>query len=223
MSRREDLENHIRESYGIIREYEAIRQVSDRPEEKQRARRLIDAQWALIEGYLAEYRRLAGGDWPPDIREIAAHFQAGSGPEPAPAPSAGRATTVFNQRGQHVGQQINVAGNLYAGVGPPGAGLSRSSSASESGAVSGAAGAGWSSETIRRLLLAAFNDEELRALCFDHFGEVYDELSAGMSKGQMVQCLLEHCVRHGQTGRLLDLVRERNPVQYERWQPRGEG
>jgi hypothetical protein len=39
--RRADLEQSIRESYGIIREYEAIVRTSDRPEEKVRARRII--------------------------------------------------------------------------------------------------------------------------------------------------------------------------------------
>ena len=54
MARKEDLEQSIRESYGFIAEYEAIIRTSDRPEEKARARRVIDEQWSLVEGYLAE-------------------------------------------------------------------------------------------------------------------------------------------------------------------------
>ena len=55
MSRKDDLENSITESYAIIREYEAILRTSDRPEEKARARRVMRQQHALIEGHLGEY------------------------------------------------------------------------------------------------------------------------------------------------------------------------
>lgn len=41
MTRQDDLERYIRESYAIIRQYEDILRTSDRPEEKARARRLI--------------------------------------------------------------------------------------------------------------------------------------------------------------------------------------
>jgi hypothetical protein len=51
MSRREDLERLIRESYGIIRVHKETIQTSDRPEEKLRSQRAVDAQWVLIEGY----------------------------------------------------------------------------------------------------------------------------------------------------------------------------
>jgi len=74
MSRKTDLEEHIRQSYALIREYEAIVQTSSRPEEKARARRVIHEQWGNIRRYLAEYRRLAGDALPTDIVEITAHF-----------------------------------------------------------------------------------------------------------------------------------------------------
>ena len=47
MSRKDDLENNIRESYQIMDAYQAILRTSERPEEKARARREIEAQWAL--------------------------------------------------------------------------------------------------------------------------------------------------------------------------------
>jgi hypothetical protein len=50
---------------------------------------------------------------------------------------------------------------------------------------------------------------------------VYEDLSAGMSKRDKVQRLLDHCVRHDQVGRLLALVRQANPAQYARYE-RGE-
>jgi hypothetical protein len=55
MSRKIDLEQHIRESYNLIREFEDILRLSDNPKEQARARRTIEEQWELINGYLAEY------------------------------------------------------------------------------------------------------------------------------------------------------------------------
>jgi hypothetical protein len=110
MSVRSDLEENMRTSYGIIREYEQTIQTSDRPEERQRAQREVDRQWAHIERYLAEYKRLVPTPWPDEIAALAAHF--GAAP---PSAGPGRASTVFDQRGQHVGTQINVAGDYIAG------------------------------------------------------------------------------------------------------------
>jgi hypothetical protein len=76
MARKEDLEHHIRESYEIIRDYEDIVRTSDRPEEKTRARRMINEQWSLVEGYLTEYRPLVGGALPEEIAQIATHFSS---------------------------------------------------------------------------------------------------------------------------------------------------
>lgn len=39
---------------------------------------------------------------------------------------------------------------------------------------------------IRDLLTAAFSDEELDLLCYDHFRSVYEGFSGGMSKAQKV-------------------------------------
>lgn len=70
-----DLENKIRTSYGVISEYQKTVQTSDRPEEKLRARRGIDAQWETIYGYLLEYKKVLGANsWSSDIVQIAAHF-----------------------------------------------------------------------------------------------------------------------------------------------------
>lgn len=73
---------------------------------------------------------------------------------------------------------------------------------------------------IRDLLSVAFSDEELTTLCFDHFRVVYDNFSSGMSKGQKIQLLLDHCTRHEQFDQLLPLVQERNPAQYARFESR---
>lgn len=79
---------------------------------------------------------------------------------------------------------------------------------------------GWNTAVIRELLTAAFSDEELTTLCFDYFPPVHGEFSTGMALGQKTQRLIEYCLRYDQFDRLLAIVRERNPVQYLRYERR---
>ena len=70
-------------------------------------------------------------------------------------------------------------------------------------------------EVVRQLLIASFDDTDLMVLCFDRFYPVYNEkISDGMSKSKKVQSLLDYCVRQGLLEALLELVKERNPYQY---------
>ena len=73
---------------------------------------------------------------------------------------------------------------------------------------------------IRELLTAALNDDELTALCFDYFPAVHHEFASGMTTGQKIQRLIEYCQRHDLYDRLLAVVRERNPSQYQYFEPR---
>jgi hypothetical protein len=66
MKRHHDLEQAIRESYDLIREYESIIRTSDRPEEKLRARRVIREQRALIAEAQSELDALPGAAAPPE-------------------------------------------------------------------------------------------------------------------------------------------------------------
>ena len=75
----------------------------------------------------------------------------------------------------------------------------------------------WNFEAIRQLLTVACSDPELTRLCFDHFREVYETFSSGMSKPQKIQNLLEYCERSLEVERLLDLVQAQNPRQYARF------
>ena len=75
---------------------------------------------------------------------------------------------------------------------------------------------GWNTEAMRELLSAAFSDEEITTLCFDHFRAVYEDFSVGMSKSAKIQRLVEYCDRHNQMGALANQVQARNPTQYER-------
>jgi hypothetical protein len=79
---------------------------------------------------------------------------------------------------------------------------------------------GWDTETVRELLTAAFDDEQLSALCFDHFRPVYESFSLGMTKSQKIQQLLDYCYRRDQWEGLLRLVKARNPEQYARFAER---
>jgi len=78
----------------------------------------------------------------------------------------------------------------------------------------------WNTEAIRQLLTAAFNDGELTTLCFDRFHPVYEDFAVGMSKGDKIQRLLDHCTRHEQVRELLEIAKKRNPAQYKRFAPR---
>ena len=71
---------------------------------------------------------------------------------------------------------------------------------------------GWNTEAMRELLSAAFSDEEITTLCFDHFRAVYEDFSVGMSKSAKIQRLVEYCDRHNQMGALANQVQARNPV-----------
>lgn len=75
----------------------------------------------------------------------------------------------------------------------------------------------WDTATIRELLVAALGDEELMALCFDHFHPVYEQFSSGMSKSDKIQRLLDFSCRFDQLEKLLGLIKERAPAQYTRF------
>jgi formylglycine-generating enzyme required for sulfatase activity len=79
MSRKTDLEQHIRKSYSLIHKYENIRRLSGDPKEVARAELEIEEQWELIEDYLDEYLticRSRNASVPSDIDEIRARFQS---------------------------------------------------------------------------------------------------------------------------------------------------
>jgi hypothetical protein len=65
--------------------------------------------------------------------------------------------------------------------------------------------------TLRARISAAFNDLELRGLCFEHFPAVEEQFAAGMTKGQMVLLLLSYCRRYKQGKKLLDAIEKERP------------
>ena len=69
---------------------------------------------------------------------------------------------------------------------------------------------------IRRFLVDTFSDEDLKTLCFDYFRDVYDDFTTGMTKGQMIQLLIERCVRREALPNLEAALRAERPDQYEK-------
>ena len=74
---------------------------------------------------------------------------------------------------------------------------------------------------IRTLLIEGFADAELRRLCYDEpdFREVYEQLSEGMGKDQVIDKLIEYADRRDLIERLLALTKEQNPERYKKHQP----
>ena len=72
--------------------------------------------------------------------------------------------------------------------------------------------------TIRELINAAFDDDELQIFCHDHFQEVKNQFTTGQNKGHRVLLLSEYSKRYGQIEKLLDEIKKKNPYQYERYE-----
>jgi formylglycine-generating enzyme required for sulfatase activity len=75
---------------------------------------------------------------------------------------------------------------------------------------------------IRELLIEALDDEQFTAFCYDHFREVYQRFTLGMTRGQKAQLLLQHCDRHNCLPDLLRHVEAANPEKYAEYAGRLE-
>jgi hypothetical protein len=94
--------------------------------------------------------------------------------------------------------------------------LHSASSGSASSLVSPATGE-VNTGVLRQLLLAAFDDEDFTNFCFDHFPEVHNRFSGGMSRSSKVQELIDFCQRRLLFGNLLALIQSENPAQYQKF------
>ena len=81
-------------------------------------------------------------------------------------------------------------------------------------------GSGWNIAAIRKLLTAAFDNEELAALRRDHFPSVYGGFTEKLGKRQNIRRLVSYCEQYDEMDRLLELVREHNPGEYARFESR---
>lgn len=69
--------------------------------------------------------------------------------------------------------------------------------------------------TIVELLTNSFDDMEISMICFEHFPEVENRFGESTNKMRKIKLLLEYCERQRQTSRLLQVVKEKNPLQYQ--------
>ncbi len=70
---------------------------------------------------------------------------------------------------------------------------------------------------IHDLLYASFSDEEFDQFCYNHFRDVYYDLSSQPTRSRKIQTLVAYCQQYHQLDTLLDLVKGVNPKQYNRF------
>jgi len=75
----------------------------------------------------------------------------------------------------------------------------------------------WDMVAFYDLLHAAFNDRELKTLCFKYFPEVHEEIAFGMNKRHMIELLLDNCQRQETLDKLERLVLDHNVAKYTRF------
>jgi formylglycine-generating enzyme required for sulfatase activity len=67
---------------------------------------------------------------------------------------------------------------------------------------------------VRQYLVEKYSDEDLEILCTDYFRHVHNDFTAGMSKGQKIQMLIDHCLRQDRWINLLEALRKMRPDQF---------
>jgi len=121
-------------------------------------------------------------------------------------PPAG--STVFNQQGQQVGVQLNVAGNYYAAPTSPTQGnitiIGDGNVVGNGNVVTVEKGAPATPPIPAapvdlpslRDRLQRLDAVEIESLCLDHFPAVFDKFARGLQRGEMINLLLDHCRRN---------------------------
>ena len=74
--------------------------------------------------------------------------------------------------------------------------------------------ANYNTAEIRKYLISAYGDQDITVFCFDYFRDVYDNLAAGMDKGQKIQLLLDYCQRRDLFFDLFAGLRKDRPGQF---------
>lgn len=72
---------------------------------------------------------------------------------------------------------------------------------------------------IYKLLNASFNDESLQIFCQINFEDVHNNFGTGQSRNQKLMALIDYTKRKQEVEKLLDLVAEENPAQFEQFKP----
>ncbi len=71
------------------------------------------------------------------------------------------------------------------------------------------------SANIRQYLRDAYSDDELTALCSDHFYDVCNSFTAGMTKEQKIELLLDYCRHRNVMPNLLAALAQQRSDQYQ--------
>jgi hypothetical protein len=64
---------------------------------------------------------------------------------------------------------------------------------------------------VRNFILTHFNDDDVLALCYDYFPDVYNNFAHGMEKKRKVHALIEYCRNHGYWDDLLVVLERERP------------
>jgi hypothetical protein len=152
---------------------------------------VTDAQRAELTRKLIRPVELPGADRTASL----AAWLGGLAPSAAASPAGGKQTTASGERSIAIGGDVrssviivgdgNVVGDGSSSYVVKGQSPVRPDGSSETRQVSPA----WNTAAIRDLLSAAFNDEELTTLCFDHFrpvGLLHPARTGGRSAGRGV-------------------------------------
>jgi hypothetical protein len=76
---------------------------------------------------------------------------------------------------------------------------------------------------IRKLILEAYDEQELTVFCHDYFREVVERFGTGMSKSEKAFRLVAYCDRREQLRVLLARIEAERPEKYENYRKRLEG
>lgn len=106
--------------------------------------------------------------------------------------------------------------NIYAGLEKP-EGISQLREVIESalGGTIAKKPATLSRATFVELLTNSFDDMEISMICFEYFPEVENRFGEDTNKMRKIKLLLEYCERQRKTSNLLQVIKEKNPLQYQ--------
>lgn len=78
----------------------------------------------------------------------------------------------------------------------------------------------YNNAALNDLVMAAFDEEELSAFCFEHARPVYNLFASGQTHSQRAQLLIEHAIAQNCLEKLLKNIERANPYQYSAFHQR---
>ena len=69
-------------------------------------------------------------------------------------------------------------------------------------------------DTLRKMLSEGYSDEALKALIFDHFDSLYDDLTPTLPLSKMVQMLLAYAKNTRELDKIAKIIKKHNPSKY---------